>query len=91
MRRRPASLALLASAVAVAAALVPAAAAHAAPSQHGRFVPASRGAALPTRNDTTSSLNWSGYATAPGSGITAVKSTFTVPSVSPAPPGFAAN
>jgi hypothetical protein len=60
-------------------------------STHGRLVPAVRGTVLPTRNATTSSLNWSGYATDPGSGITGVSSTFTVPTVSPAPPGFAAN
>ena len=91
MRRRPVSLALLASAVSVAAALVPAASAHAAGSHHGRFLPAVPGAALPKHNATTSSLNWSGYATAPGSGITGVNSTFTVPSVGAVPPGFAAN
>jgi hypothetical protein len=70
--------------------LVPAgASAHVAQPNHERFLPAVKGA-LPTRNATTSSLNWSGYATS-GSGITAVNSTFTVPSVSPVPPGFAAN
>jgi hypothetical protein len=58
---------------------------------HGRLIPAVKGQALPTRNDTTSSLNWSGYATAPGSGITAVSSTFTVPTAGAVPPGFAAN
>lgn len=58
---------------------------------HGRLLPTHQGQILPTRNSTVSSLNWSGYATAPGSGITGVKSTFTVPSVSPVPPGFAAN
>jgi hypothetical protein len=62
-----------------------------AATSHGRFVPAAKGQIVPKRNDTTSSLNWSGYATDPGSGITAVQSTFTVPSVSPVPPGFAAN
>jgi hypothetical protein len=90
MRSRPAVIALLSTAVLSVAGLVPGAAAHAAAS-HGRLVPATKGAVLPTRNDTTSSLNWSGYATAPGSGITAVKSTFTVPTVGVAPPGFAAN
>ena len=78
--------------VAVAGVLAPASARAATVSVgHGVFVPAVRGHALPTRNDTASSLNWSGYATTPGSGITGVKSTFTVPTVSPVPPGFAAN
>jgi hypothetical protein len=58
---------------------------------HGRLIPAHVGQVLPTKNADTTSLNWSGYATDPGSGITGVTSTFTVPSVSPAPPGFAAN
>jgi hypothetical protein len=58
---------------------------------HGRLIPAHVGQILPTKNADTTSLNWSGYATDPGSGITGVTSTFTVPSVSPAPPGFAAN
>ena len=58
---------------------------------HGRFISAVKGQVLPTRNATTSSLNWSGYATAPGSGITGVNSTFKVPAVSAVPPGFAAN
>lgn len=90
MRRHTASLVLLSAAAATAAALAPAASAQPV-SHHGRFIPATRGAHLPTRNDTTSSLNWSGYATAPGSGITGVKSTFTVPTVGAVPPGFAAN
>jgi hypothetical protein len=58
-------------------------------SHHGRFISAVKGQVLPTRNATTSSLNWSGYATS-GSGITAVKSTFTVPSAGLLPPGFGA-
>jgi hypothetical protein len=71
------------------ASFVPSAAAQAV-SSHGRLIPATKGA-LPTRNATTSSLNWSGYATAPGSGVTGVLSTFTVPTVGAVPPGFAAN
>ena len=90
MRRRIASLALLATAVSLAG-LAPAASAAGTVPSHGRLIPAVQGAVLPTRNDTTSSLNWSGYATAPGSGITGVKSTFTVPTVGAVPPGFAAN
>jgi hypothetical protein len=98
VRRRTATLVLIAAAVPAAVAVPSAAVAsghhaqhHAAAVNHGRLIPTHKGQALPTRNDTTSSLNWSGYATAPGSGITAVKSTFTVPAVSPVPPGFAAN
>jgi hypothetical protein len=71
--------------------------AHAA-SNHGRMIPAARGHLLSStghllsaRNDDESSLNWSGYAQAPGSGVTGVTSTFTVPDVSLLPPGFAAN
>lgn len=88
MSRRPVLAGVLSSAALSLAALAPNAAA-VAPS-HDRMVPAVQGV-LPTRNATVSSLNWSGYATAPGSGITRVQSTFTVPSVSPVPPGFAAN
>lgn len=58
---------------------------------HGRLIPAHHGQILPTRNADVSSLNWSGYATAPGHGITGVASTFTVPSASALPPGFSAN
>ncbi len=89
MLRRRALLALLPTAALSLAAFVPAAAE--ATTAHGRLIPATLGAALPTRNDTVSSLNWSGYATDPGSGITGVKSTFTVPAVGAVPPGFAAN
>jgi hypothetical protein len=93
--RRSVSLVVLAAAAAVAVAAVPAGAnpspAHAA-GGHGRFVPSVKGEALPTRNTTVSSLNWSGYATDPGSGITAVTSKFVVPKVQkPVPPGFSAN
>src|ERR1700721_1018740 len=40
---------------------------------------------------TADSLNWAGYAVTPGSGITAVSSTFTVPSAGEVPPGFSAS
>jgi len=97
VRRRTASLLLIAAAVPAAIAVPSAAVAgghhaqhHAVAANHGRLIPSHKGQILPTRNATTSSLNWSGYATT-GSGISAVKSTFTVPSVSPVPPGFAAN
>jgi hypothetical protein len=90
VRRRFASLALVSTA-AVALATPAATAGAADVAQHGRLIPAVKGAVLPTKNDTVSSLNWSGYATAPGSGITGVASTFTVPTVGAVPPGFAAN
>jgi hypothetical protein len=89
VRRRIASLALLSAAAVCAAALAPAASATAV-TRHGRFIPATHSAKLPTRNDTTSSLNWSGYATT-GSGIKGVVSTFKVPTAGLVPPGFAAN
>ena len=41
--------------------------------------------------DTADSLNWAGYAVTPGSGITAVSSTFTVPSAGELPLGFSAS
>jgi hypothetical protein len=41
--------------------------------------------------DTADSLNWAGYAVTPGSGITAVSSTFTVPTAGEVPPGFSAS
>ena len=57
----------------------------------GRLVPSSKTARLPVHGGTVTSLNWSGYAVTPASAnITAVDSTFTVPSASLAPPGFAA-
>ncbi|HWC36355.1 MAG TPA: G1 family glutamic endopeptidase [Mycobacteriales bacterium] len=46
---------------------------------------------LPAHGGTTTSLNWAGYAVTPsGGGVTAVKSTFTVPTAGLLPPGFAA-
>src|SRR5882724_3369571 len=92
VRRRTAMLVLVSAVVPVALAATTATShVNLAAVNHGRFISAVKGQVLPTRNDTTSSLNWSGYATAPGSGITAVNSTFRVPSVSAVPPGFAAN
>ena len=61
-----------------------------APSGLGALVPAHRGQVLPLHGGTTDSLNWSGYAVTPGSGVTAVSSTFTVPAAGLVPPGFAA-
>jgi hypothetical protein len=76
--------------VTTAGAPSPVAAGHAVPTTEA-LIPAHPGELLPTRGGTVDSLNWSGYAVTPGAGITAVSSTFTVPSVvSPVPPGFAA-
>jgi hypothetical protein len=56
----------------------------------GVLVPAHKGERLPLHGGTADSLNWSGYAVTPGSGITAVSSAFTVPAAALVPPGFAA-
>ena len=46
---------------------------------------------LPLHGGTVTSLNWSGYAVTPSAaGVTAVDSTFVVPSAGLVPPGFAA-
>jgi len=70
--------------------LVGAGTAVAATPRSGVLIPAQRGELLPTHGGTADSLNWSGYAVTPGSGVTAVSSTFTVPSAGLVPPGFAA-
>jgi hypothetical protein len=46
---------------------------------------------ISVRGDTADSTNWAGYAVTPGSGITAVSSTFTVPSAGEVLPGFSAS
>jgi hypothetical protein len=57
----------------------------------GVLIPKTKGEVLPRHGGTADSLNWSGYAVTPsGGGITAVSSSFTVPSAGLAPPGFAA-
>jgi Peptidase A4 family len=57
----------------------------------GVLVPAHTGQVLPLHGGTTDSLNWSGYAVTPSSdNVTAVSSTFTVPTAGLVPPGFAA-
>lgn len=43
------------------------------------------------RGATADSLNWAGYAVTPGSGITAVSGSFTVPAAGELPPGFSAS
>jgi hypothetical protein len=96
VHRRTASLvvlggALAASLVATSAGATTTHSQHAATTaSHGRLIPAVKGQVLPTHNAATSSLNWSGYATDPGSGITGVTSTFTVPTAGLIPPGFSA-
>lgn len=74
----------------LAAVAGPATAGPAGQSAGGVLVPAHQGQVLPTRGGTTDSLNWSGYAVTPGSGVTAVSSSFVVPSASLIPAGFAA-
>ncbi|MBO0732089.1 MAG: hypothetical protein J2P57_22705 [Acidimicrobiaceae bacterium] len=56
----------------------------------GAFQPAGPSAALSLGNGTVDSLNWAGYAVTPGSGVTAVRATFVVPSAGLLPPGFSA-
>ena len=58
------------------------------PSAGGILIPKG-GATLPRHGGTVDSLNWSGYAVT-NSGITAVSSSFIVPSAGLVPPGFAA-
>ena len=65
----------------------------ATPHAGGIFIPAKNGESIPQHGGSATSLNWSGYAVTPASdGITAVNSSFTVPTgnllVNPA--GFAA-
>lgn len=57
----------------------------------GALVPTHKGEVLPAHGGSADSLNWSGYAVTPSSdNVTAVSSTFTVPSAGLVPPGFAA-
>lgn len=56
----------------------------------GRLLKTSVHEVLPMHGGTASSLNWSGYAVTPGSGITGVTSQFTVPAAGLVPPGFTA-
>lgn len=57
----------------------------------GALIPSHKGQVLPLHGGTTDSLNWSGYAVTPSTdNITAVSSSFTVPSAGLVPPGFAA-
>jgi hypothetical protein len=56
----------------------------------GVLVPTKIHEKLPRHGGTAHSLNWAGYAVTPSSGVTAVDSTFTVPSAGTVPPGFSA-
>jgi hypothetical protein len=56
----------------------------------GVLIPSGPRVVLPSGAAQQTSLNWSGYAYNPGSGITAVTSTYVVPAVQSAVPGFSA-
>lgn len=77
------------SSVALSAMAVAAVPSAGAAATSGVLVKTSASEVLPVHGGTTSSLNWSGYAVT-GAGITAVKSTFTVPAAGLIPPGFTA-
>ena len=61
-----------------------------AAAHRGLLIPTGPRVVLPTGAVQQTSLNWSGYAYNPGSGITAVTSTYVVPAVQSAAPGFSA-
>jgi len=90
VRRRPATLLITAIGTLSVSIASSGAGAATITAHHGQLIPAHQGQLLPRQNADVSSLNWSGYATT-GSNISGVKSTFTVPSVTALPPGFAAN
>jgi hypothetical protein len=54
------------------------------------LLPARSSERLPLRDGTADSLNWSGYAVTPGSGVSGITGTFDVPSAGLVPVGFAA-
>jgi hypothetical protein len=92
MRRSAASVAIVLVAMRVGAGAA-GARAHSTRTAHGlgALVPRQQDERLPLHGGTADSLNWSGYAVTPsGGGVTAVSSTFTVPSTGLVPPGFAA-
>jgi hypothetical protein len=71
---------------------VSASSASAKPNLIGALVPTHKNEVLPRHGGTADSLNWSGYAVTPSApNITAVTSTFTVPTAGLVPPGFAAS
>ena len=90
MRRRGVLRGLGAAVVVITVLATASVASAAGHSPTGTLIPAHKGQVLPLHGGTTSSLNWSGYAVTPGSGISAVSSTFTVPTAGLVPPGFAA-
>lgn len=90
MRRSVLGIAIGGAVLALAGALLtPAGAAiRGSGSALGVFEPAA-GATIPVQGGSTSSLNWSGYAvTPPAHDVTAVSSTFQVPTAGLVPPGF---
>jgi len=54
------------------------------------LVPTRSSVRLPVHGGVVDSLNWSGYAVTPGSGVDGVTASFDVPSAGLLPPGFAA-
>jgi hypothetical protein len=56
----------------------------------GVLLPTKHHQKLPFHGGTVNSLNWAGYGVTPGSGVTAVDSTFIVPTAGTVPPGFSA-
>jgi hypothetical protein len=71
-------------------AIVPVGSAASASAHLGVLIPSGPRTILPTGAVQQYSLNWSGYAYNPGSGITAVTSTYVVPAVQSSAPGFSA-
>jgi Peptidase A4 family len=93
MRKAGVSVAIVFVAMLIGAGTAGARSAHATRSAHGLgvLVPKHKGEVLPRHGGTADSLNWSGYAVTPSANnVTAVSSTFTVPTAGLVPPGFAA-
>jgi hypothetical protein len=81
-----------AEAASMAAAPQPAAATHVPAAVGGPLVRSNSHEALPLKGGSVQSSNWSGYAVTPSSSnVTAVTSTFTVPTAGLILPGFSAN
>jgi hypothetical protein len=76
--------------IGAAATMIALAGAGVASARSGVLIPKA-GTTLPLHGGTAYSLNWSGYAVTPGSGITAVNSSFIVPTAGLVPPGFSAS
>ncbi len=88
---RRVKLAGLIGAAATTFALAAATGAAGRPVTHSGILIPKSGTTLPRHGGTAHSLNWSGYATTPGGGVTAVNSQFVVPRAGLFPTGFAAN